>query len=99
MKESTLSTYILGYFLSLIFTFFSFFSVINSWFFKWTNFYLIILAAFLQITAQLICFIHLGSEQPPRWHVIAFNFMLTALGVIIILSIWIMYTLDTRVMP
>lgn len=50
--------------------------------------------AVVQLTVQLVFFLHLGRERKPRWNLTAFFFMLTFLVVIIAGSLWIMYNLN-----
>lgn len=52
----------------------------------------------LQAVAQLFYFLHLGKEGHPRWGGLIFCFMVLVLLIIVLGSLWIMYSLDARMM-
>lgn len=98
-KTGTVSAYVLGFILSLILTLCAYFLVVNQVFSPWTLIAVISVLAILQMLVQLIFFLHMGHESKPRWNLQGFLFM--ALVVIILAggTLWIMYSLDNRVMP
>jgi cytochrome o ubiquinol oxidase operon protein cyoD len=91
--------YIWGYILSIILTLGAYFAVE----FKTFSFlYLlgfILLLALGQTYVQLEMFLHLSSESKPRWNLVVFSFMSMVLLIIVFGSLWIMYDLNSRVMP
>jgi len=54
--------------------------------------------AVIQMFVQLIFFLHLGKENKPRWNTLIFAFMLLVLLIVVLGTLWIMHSLDTRVM-
>lgn len=52
--------------------------------------------ALVQLTVQLVYFLHLGREAKPRWNLMAFMFMLLVLVIVVFGSLWIMHNLDYR---
>ncbi len=53
----------------------------------------------IQAIIQLVLFLHVGQEQPPRWHSLAFVLMLLLLAIFVVGSIWIMDSLNYNDMP
>ena len=94
--EGDLKTYIIGFVLSLLFTGTAFLSVYE----KWVDGPGMILSlAILQFITQIIFFLHLGKESKKSWNLTVFWFMLLVVMIIVFGTIWIMYGLNTRVMP
>ena len=54
--------------------------------------------AIIQLFVQMICFLHLGEEDKPRWRMWAFVSMTGTLLLIIFGSIWIMNNLEYHMM-
>lgn len=54
--------------------------------------------AIIQLFVQMICFLHLGEEDRPRWRTWAFIAMTGALLLIVFGSIWIMNNLEYHMM-
>ncbi len=52
----------------------------------------------LQLLVQLIFFLHLGAEGKPRWNLLAFQFMLMVVLILVGGSLWIMHNLDYQMM-
>lgn len=59
---------------------------------------LVILAA-LQFFVQLVCFFHLSFEKAARERLIIFGGVIVIVGILVSGSIWILFTLDARMMP
>jgi cytochrome o ubiquinol oxidase operon protein cyoD len=53
----------------------------------------------VQAIIQLIFFLYLGKEKKPRSNLVVFLFMVLILSIVIIGTIWIMWSLNTRLMP
>lgn len=96
--HGTTQAYLIGFILSLLLTLASFslvhFGVISG--------YALVGAlsalAIIQAIVQLLFFLHIGQEGPPKWDKLIFYFMVLVLLIIVLGSLWIMYDLDTRVM-
>lgn len=54
--------------------------------------------AIVQLTVQLVFFLHVGNESRPRWNFTALIFMLIMLIVIVAGSLWIMNNLNYNMM-
>ena len=96
--HGSLRAYIIGFFLSLLLTATSFLLVINNVIARDHLIYVLIALATIQAIVQLICFLHLGQEDHPRWETLTFLFMVLVLLIVAIGSLWIMHDLDNRVM-
>jgi cytochrome o ubiquinol oxidase subunit IV len=98
-KNGTLTSYIIGFLLSLVLTLAAYFLVEKQWFDRWTLILVITALAIVQMIVQLFFFLHLGNESKPRWNLHSFLFMALVVVVLAGGSLWIMYSLDVRVMP
>lgn len=99
------TTYIIGFLLSIILTLGAYIPVVihqNSFHTAFTHEVLIplvLLFAFLQLLVQLIFFLHMASEEKPRWNLVFFGLTAGAVLLIVIASIWIMNNLNYNMMP
>ncbi|MBI3889507.1 cytochrome o ubiquinol oxidase subunit IV [Candidatus Saccharibacteria bacterium] len=55
--------------------------------------------AFSQFVVQLVYFLHLGTEQKPRWKLVVFWFMVIVVLIVVVGSLWIMQNLNYNMMP
>lgn len=55
--------------------------------------------AIAQLLIQLLFFLHLHREKKPRWNLMAFQFMVLVVVIIVGGSLWIMHNLDYNMMP
>ena len=92
-------SYIIGFVLSLILTFASYFLVVGGVMDDMTLIVVLLVLAFIQLTVQLVYFLHLGQEKKPRWNL--YFFLLTALTIltVVIGALWIMQHLNANMMP
>ena len=90
---NTARIYIIGFTLSVLLTLAAFWLVGQTFTREVVLVFLVTLAV-AQLWVQLICFLHLGREQKPRWHLITFAFAAFIVLVLVGGSIWIMYHLD-----
>lgn len=58
----------------------------------------IALLAIIQLFVQMVCFLHLGEEDRPRWRMWSFVSITGALLLIVFGSIWIMHNLGYHMM-
>lgn len=58
----------------------------------------IVVLAIIQFFLQLVCFLHLGEENRPRWRTRVFVMMTAMLLLIVFGSIWIMNNLNYHMM-
>ncbi len=97
--HGSLKSYIIGFFLCLFLTGFSFLIVILHLFSGSTLFYTLIGLGILQAIIQMLFFLHVGQEDKPKWETISFSFMVMCLLILVIGSLWVLNDLDERMMP
>jgi len=90
----SVSTYIVGYVLSLIATLTAYWLVVGTNFPKATVLGIIAALAVAQFVVQVVFFLHLGHEKGRRWKLIVFSFMLMVVLIVVVGSIWIMDNLN-----
>lgn len=96
----SLKDYTIGFALSVLLSAIPFWLVMGEVFDKSTTTSLIILGfAAVQIVVQMVFFLHLNSKSEGGWTMLSLIF--TAVLVVILLagSIWVMYHLNTNMMP
>ncbi len=99
LKHSSITSYIIGFLLSLVLTFSAYFLVTQQILTGWNLILTIAFLGILQMIVQLLFFLHMGVEKKPRWNLQSFLFMALVVVILVSGSLWIMYNLDTRVMP
>jgi len=91
MKHKNLfSLYIFGFLLSLICTLCAYILVVNHILTAWILIVGILLLAFIQLTVQLIFFLHVGQEEKPYWNLLSFLSTAGIIFTIIVGALWIM---------
>lgn len=98
-SHPSLTTYIVGFVLSLMLTLTAYFSVVNNAATGNALVGIIVGLAVAQLLVQLVFFLHLGRESRPRLNLIMFAFMLIVVAIVVIGSLWIMHNLDYNMMP
>lgn len=102
--RATLKSYVIGFISSIVLTLTAYSLVethVHSGHETFSHEFLITIImalAIVQLTIQLIYFLHLNQEAGPRWNLVVF---LSTLGIVLILvvgSIWIMNNLNYRMM-
>ena len=97
--RSTLKSYVLGLFLSVLLTLTSYFLVSKHWMTGMTLALTITVLGLIQLGVQLICFLYLNKEHKPRLNLLMFLFSALVVSILVGGSIWIMYNLSYRLMP
>ncbi len=97
--KGTLSSYVSGFTLSLALTLAAYFFTADHLFRPAILIPVLICLALAQTLAQLIFFFHLAKETKPRWNLFVFLMMAFIIVIIVGGSLWIMYSLDERMMP
>lgn len=92
------ASYLTGFISSVILTVVAYLLVINHAFDGWAMFILLAILAFIQCVVQLVFFLHLAEKDGPRWKLGVFLFMLLVLSIVILGSLWIMHSLNYRMM-
>jgi cytochrome o ubiquinol oxidase subunit IV len=96
--NGTLRTYVTGYIFAVFLTLVAYELVEDHEFSKWTLALTIAGLAFVQFLVQVFFFLHLGRESKPRWKLAVFLFMLMVVGILVSGSLWIMYSLNYRML-
>lgn len=97
--QSTLSSYIAGFVLSVVFTLLAYFAVVNHVASGATVITIIIGLAVVQLIVQLLFFLHIGQESKPRWNLTFFLSTASIVFLIVVASLWIMNHLNYNMMP
>jgi len=98
-------SYTLGFLLSIILTLVAYVPVAmhqNSFHQLFSHTFLIpfvLTLAFLQLTVQLLFFLHLGKESGPRWNLVFFISTFGLVLLVVVMSIWIMTHLNNNMTP
>ena len=99
VKTSTLNGYLFGFIASVLLTLTAYFLVDKQLLIDRELIIAIVVLAVAQAIIQLIFFLYLGKEARPRSNLLVFLFMLLILSILFIGTLWIMYSLNDRVMP
>lgn len=92
--------YLTGFVLAVILTVIPFWLVMGEVLADTTLTTLIIFAcAILQIFVHVVYFLHLDTRAEGGWNLISFLFTIVIVGIMISGSVWIMYHLNTNLMP
>ncbi len=92
--RGNLTSYFIGFVLSLALTVVAYTFVVNKSFRTLPMIALVVILALVQLTVQLVFFLHLDKGSKPRWNLVVFVFMLMVVFIIVFGSLWIMYNLD-----
>ncbi|MET1754140.1 cytochrome o ubiquinol oxidase subunit IV [Novosphingobium sp. RD2P27] len=98
--HGSMRSYLIGFALSAVLTAIPFWLVMsdvlgNS---TWTS-AAVIAFAVAQVVVHTICFLHVNTQAEGGWTLVAFVFTAVILLIIIAGSLWIMYHLNTNMMP
>lgn len=96
--NGVLALYVFGFIWSILLTLTAYFWVVNRLFSGHTLLYAICGLAVVQCAVQLYFFLHVTAGTKPRWKLISFGFMLLIVGIVVIGSLWIMHSLNYRMM-
>ena len=97
-KAKTLKSYLLGLFLSLLFTFTAFGLIANHVLSDTASYITITALAIAQLFAQVICFLRMNTSEEGMWNTMPFLFTFVIVGVLVGGSLWIMYNLNINMM-
>ena len=91
--------YAVGFLLSLLCTAMAFY-LATSGALSYTHTALFLFAlAFAQLIIQLVCFLHLGGDEESRARLAVFGFAVAIAAITIAGSLWIIFSLNARMMP
>jgi cytochrome o ubiquinol oxidase subunit IV len=98
VSQGSLKSYLTGFGLSLILTVIPFAMVMRGTVSAPTALAGIFSAGFVQILVHLHYFLHLDTSSTARWNVVAMIFTLLIMALFVGGTLWIMYTLNYRMM-
>jgi cytochrome o ubiquinol oxidase operon protein cyoD len=97
--HGTMGSYLIGFVLSVILTAIPFWVVMSGALSGGAAAAVIITAAIAQILVHTICFLHVNTRAEGGWTLIAYVFTAVLLLILIAGSVWIMYHMNTNMMP
>jgi cytochrome o ubiquinol oxidase operon protein cyoD len=89
-----LKQYSIGFASSIVLTFAAYLLTVHHILTGWALAYVIVGLALAQVVVQLVFFLHIGHESEPRWNLLALDFTLIIVVILVIGSLWIMNHLD-----
>lgn len=95
-NRGSFSSYLAGLVLSLVFTLSAYLLVVNHVLDKEWLIGTIFVLALMQLTTQLVFFLHLGKESKPRWNLMVLSFAGVVVLILVLGSLWIMNNLNYR---
>lgn len=99
IEHGTLKSYIIGLALSIFLTLLAYLFVVKHILTGGWLMVTIVGLGLVQAWVQLVLFLHLGKESKSRANLMIFLFMVLVLAIVLFGSLWIMYSLNDRVMP
>ncbi len=99
VDHGSLKAYITGFLACLFLVFLAYFLAVQKVLEGWTLNITLTVLALIQAAVQFILFLHLGTEAKPRSNLFVFMLMLLILSIVFFGSLWIMVSLNERVMP
>lgn len=97
--HGTTRSYIVGFVLSLLFTFIPYYLVTNHVMSGTSLLVAILGIAVVQMIIQIVFFLHLGREKGPRWQLVFFVSTVGIILVVVVGSLWIMNHLHYNMTP
>ena len=98
-SHGTVQSYLIGFVLSVVLTAIPFAMVMMHMMPVATLVPVIIAVGVIQILVHLYFFLHMNTSSGQVWNNAAFVFTLIIVGILIVGSIWVMYHLNTNMMP
>jgi cytochrome o ubiquinol oxidase operon protein cyoD len=98
-SHSMVQAYIVGFVLSLLLTMAAYVFVVQDTLPYQLLIAAIIAAAALQFIVQVYCFLHIGGDASSRERLFALGFASLLISILVIGSLWIMFSLQGRMMP
>lgn len=92
----SIRTYILGTTITLLLTLGSYFLVATKVVDGTLALVLISIFAVMQFIIQSVLFLHVGTDNKPKFHTAIFLYTLMTIVILVFCSIWIMYNLNYR---
>ncbi|HSI20672.1 MAG TPA: cytochrome o ubiquinol oxidase subunit IV [Verrucomicrobiae bacterium] len=97
--HGTLTSYSIGFALSIILTLIPYFFVANHMLNGAALVWSVVTLALVQLFVQLVFFLHLGRDSKPRWNLVVFVFTILVVLILVFGTLWIMKNLDYNMSP
>ncbi|MCX5496499.1 cytochrome o ubiquinol oxidase subunit IV [Kaistia dalseonensis] len=97
--EGTLRGYLIGFGLSVVLTAIPFWLVMTGHFDSQTTALAIMGFAMVQIVVHMVFFLHMNTKSEHGWSMMALIFTLILVVITLTGSLWVMYHLNTNMMP
>jgi cytochrome o ubiquinol oxidase subunit IV len=97
--HGSVRTYLIGFLLSVVLTAVPFWLVMTGRLDPQTTAITIVALAIVQILVHTVCFLHLNTKAEGGWTLLAYVFTAVLVLIVISGSLWIMYHLNTNMMP
>lgn len=92
--HGSVKSYIIGFIISIVLTVIPFTLVMKRMLTDKAMFVAIAVLALAQLFVQLVFFLHLSTNSKARWNLSVFIFTLVVVLILVIGSLWIMYSLN-----
>lgn len=92
-------TYLIGFLLSVVLTAVPFWMVMTGAAAAQTTAIVIVALAVVQIIVHTVCFLHVNTRSESGWTLMAFMFTAVMVLIVIAGSLWIMYHINSNMMP
>ena len=97
--HGTKRSYLVGFLLSVVLSAIPFWLVMAGTLSPTATAVIVIAMAVVQILVHTVCFLHVNTRAEGGWTLIAYAFTAVLLVIMIAGSVWIMYHLNTNMMP
>ena len=97
--HGTKRSYLIGFLLSAVLTAIPFWLVMTGVLTPTATAVAVVGMAVVQILVHTVCFLHVNTQSEGGWTLLAYAFTAVLLLILIAGSIWIMYHLNTNMMP
>ena len=98
-NHGSYASYITGFVLSVILTAIPFWLVMHGTLDKGWTIFIVMTAAVVQIVVHMVFFLHMNSKSEAGWSLLALFFTLIIVVIVLAGSLWVMYHLNTNMMP
>jgi cytochrome o ubiquinol oxidase operon protein cyoD len=98
-SHGTYGSYLLGFGLSVVLTAIPFWLVMTHALPNQASGYIIMAFAAIQIVVHMILFLHMDNKSEGGWNMMALVFTLVVLIITLSGSLWVMYNMNTNMMP
>ena len=97
--HGTRRSYLIGFLLSVVLTGIPFWLVMSGALDNQTTAIMITAFAVVQILVHTVCFLHVDTRAQGGWTLMAYAFTAVIVLIVIVGSLWIMYHINTNMMP